>query len=330
MIGTPAHVILSRTDSIGDVMLTLPMAGLLRQHFPGVRITFLARRYTEPVLRCSHHVDQIITLEELQAGDAVRALRALDADVFVHVFPHKELARWAHQARIPMRIGTAHRWWHWTNCNVRVRFTRKRSDLHEAQLNTRLLAPFGMEDPPTLSVLAAHAGFNAPVPDGSVRALLRADRRTVIIHPHSKGSAVEWGLDRFARLVEMMDPDRYQVVVTGTSAEATNYRTALPLDMPHVIDAGGAFDLKELISLIGASQALVAASTGPLHIAAACGIKAIGLYATQRPIHPGRWAPIGSDAHALTAPDAPELADPKAQIHAIRPEAVLKHLSELP
>jgi ADP-heptose:LPS heptosyltransferase len=42
---------------------------------------------------------------------------------------------------------------------------------------------------------------------------------------------------------------------------------------------------------------LVAASTGPLHIAAALGVKAIGLFAPMRPIHPGRWAPVGKDAH---------------------------------
>ena len=44
---------------------------------------------------------------------------------------------------------------------------------------------------------------------------------------------------------------------------------------------------------------LVAASTGPLHIAAALGKKAIGLYAPMRPIHPARWKPIGSNAQYL-------------------------------
>ena len=64
-------------------------------------------------------------------------------------------------------------------------------------------------------------------------------------------------------------------------------------------DAGGLLSLDQLMMLIGASDALVAASTGPLHIAAASGIRAIGLFSMRRPIHPGRWAPIGRDAHAL-------------------------------
>jgi ADP-heptose:LPS heptosyltransferase len=41
---------------------------------------------------------------------------------------------------------------------------------------------------------------------------------------------------------------------------------------------------------------MVAASTGPLHIASALGKKAIGIYSPKRPIHPGRWMPVGKDA----------------------------------
>ena len=57
--------------------------------------------------------------------------------------------------------------------------------------------------------------------------------------------------------------------------------------------------MDEFISFINLCDVLVAASTGPLHIAAALGKKAIGLYSPRRPIHPGRWAPVGKDTHAL-------------------------------
>jgi ADP-heptose:LPS heptosyltransferase len=74
----------------------------------------------------------------------------------------------------------------------------------------------------------------------------------------------------------------------------------LPFDLPHVHNLTGKMSLDELIAFIGAADVLVAASTGPLHIAAACGIQAIGLYADRRPIHPGRWAPLGPKAVAIT------------------------------
>ena len=44
---------------------------------------------------------------------------------------------------------------------------------------------------------------------------------------------------------------------------------------------------------------MVAASTGPLHIAAALGKYVIGIYPPIKPMHPGRWAPIGKNASYL-------------------------------
>ncbi len=58
-------------------------------------------------------------------------------------------------------------------------------------------------------------------------------------------------------------------------------------------------DLKELISFINEADSLVAASTGPLHIASALNKYALGLYAPMRPIHAGRWAPVGTKADYL-------------------------------
>jgi len=151
----------------------------------------------------------------------------------------------------------------------------------------------------------------------------------VILHPGSKGSAVEWGLANFAALIRLLNDGPYTTIVTGTQAEADHYRTVLPLDHPSTIDAGGKLSLRELIAVIGASDALVAASTGPLHIAAASGKRAIGLFASKRPIHPGRWAPIGPDAHALTAADLQPGDDPVKQIRAITPQRVLALLEAL-
>ena len=325
------HIILSRTDSIGDVMLSLPMAGLLKRRFPNAYITFLCREYTVPVLERCMHIDNVLTLEDLTVnGDrgAVEALRQLHADAFVHVFPVGRIALWADRAGIPHRIGTNRRIWNWFHCNHRIPLSRRKSDLHEAQLNIKLLVPFGFTATPSLTELHQHSGFTAEVPDAHVRSLLDPGRKKVVLHPLSSGSAVEWGLDRFAELIHLIDPAHFQVIVTGTALEAERYREHLPLHLPNVTDAGGKLDLHQLISLIGASDALVAASTGPLHIAAACGIRAIGLYANVRPIHPGRWAPIGKDAHSLVD-DHLGSDDPQQLIHAIKPVKVLNLIETL-
>ncbi len=89
------------------------------------------------------------------------------------------------------------------------------------------------------------------------------------------------------------------MIISGSAQEAERYRTELPMHLSHVTDAGGQLDIEQLMMLIGGCDAMVAASTGPLHIAAALGVRAIGLFSMRRPIFPERWAPIGADAHAV-------------------------------
>ena len=68
---------------------------------------------------------------------------------------------------------------------------------------------------------------------------------------------------------------------------------------PEAIDLTGKLSLQQFIAFINQCDVIIAASTGPLHIAAALGKKAIGLFAPMKPIHPGRWKPIGLHANYL-------------------------------
>jgi ADP-heptose:LPS heptosyltransferase len=121
----------------------------------------------------------------------------------------------------------------------------------------------------------------------------------VIIHPKSKGSAREWGLDNFGNLLKkLFQSTQYQVFLSGTEEEGKQIRLWAK-DFPQLIDLTGKMDLSQFIGFIQSCDVLIAASTGPLHIASALGKRAIGLFAPMRPIHPGRWAPIGSNSRTL-------------------------------
>ena len=297
------NIIISRTDSIGDVVLTLPMTGILKQYFPGCRITFLGRTYTWPVIEACDHVDEFLNMDELESLDrkeAVEILEELQADTVLHVFPYPPMAKLAKRAGIPRRIGTMSRIYHWFTCNKRVPLKRKRSDLHEAQLNMKLLRPLGIQKPLTLPDIPGYYGLTEiPKLKGGLKAELSPRKFNLILHPHSKGSAVEWPIQHYARLIELLPEKRFEIFITGTAIEGLQIRDELPLKRKHVHDMTGKMDLDELVSFINEADGLVAASTGPLHIAAATGKKTIGLFAPKRPFNPQRWAPLGPHAKAL-------------------------------
>ncbi|MBL4752759.1 MAG: glycosyltransferase family 9 protein [Flavobacteriales bacterium] len=298
--GDHKHIVISRTDSIGDVMLTLPVAGMLKRHFPSCRISFLGRAYTKALIEHCEHVDEFLDWDQIAAvtgKDQLRAVTELKADVFIHVFPVKEIARLAKKAEIPLRIGTTHRVYHLNTCNKLLNLGRKNSDLHESQLNLKLLTPLGITEEVSLNEIPELTGFTAGdtlTSDGEKA--LDNSRFNLIIHPRSKGSAREWGVANYAALLNILPKEQFNVILTGTKEEGAAIRGNLYADNPALTDLSGKLTLDELINFIGQADGLLAASTGPLHIASALGKHAMGIYAPMRPIHPGRWAPVGEQS----------------------------------
>ncbi len=305
----PKSIIISRTDSIGDVVLTLPMCGILKQQFPDCRIYFLGRGYTQAIIESCVHVDEYMNwdqLKEQSPGAQIDALQRTEADVIIHVFPRKEVLWLAKRAQIPVRIATGRRLQTISKCNKLVFFSRKGSDLHEAQLNLKLLKPLGIEAEYSLSDLVNYYGFNRrdEAAEKSVEQFLKnypEERKRIIFHPLSKGSAAEWSLENFKALAKLLTPERYEVFITGTKEEGEKIKSICALGGTNVHDVTGKFTLQELIAFIGHCDALIAASTGPAHIAAASGIVSLALFTPKRPMHAGRWAPLGKKVRVIIA-----------------------------
>ena len=339
--GKPFTFLVSRTDAIGDVVLTLPVCGRLKQLFPGCRVVLIGRTYTAPVAAACPWVDDFLNLDDLlKESEAVQvaALGFYAAAAILHVFPNKALARLAQKAKIPLRIGTRNRWQHWLTCNRLVALSRRHSPLHEAQLNLKLLQPLGDAFGPSLAEIAQLVRLQAHEAVAPQLQQLLNQRRpgqlNVILHPRSRGSAREWGLDNFAQLARLLHQADHRVFISGTAAEGEELSAWLQQNAAFLAaDLTGQLSLPQFIAFIAAADGLVAGSTGPLHLAAALGRHALGLYPPIRPMHPGRWAPLGPYAE-FEVFDKPNCDDCRARpaactcIRAIEAAAVAARVGE--
>ena len=322
----PKRLIISRSDNLGDVVLTLPIAHWLKQRFPGIHITLMGRAYVEALARYCPWIDEFLLVD-----DFFSRTKVVDYDSIIHVFPRRDLAFLAKRAKIPVRIGTTRRWYHWFTCTKRPRFSRAKSAYHEAQLNFELLKPFGLEKMPSLDELR------------QLTPLVLADSRKnpgpfrLIIHPFTNGHTREWPLSRFIDLINQLHhalknspKNTIEIIITGSADE---HKKLQPLRdaCPNITDLSGTLSLDELLLLIASADGLVANGTGPLHIAAALGIKTLGLFPAAKSIHPNRWQPIGPQAEYVLSDD---LCDPKqrcdnqscACIRSISPDIVTQRV----
>jgi heptosyltransferase III len=294
-----SKIILSRTDSIGDMMLTLPLAGMIKRFIPDSEVWLIGRSYTRPVVEACTHVDHFLDREEIVAE--TDTMRRINPHAILFVFPDRAVAWAAKKARIKLRVGTSHRLFHWFTCNKLLHFSRKNSPEHEAVLNQKLLSPLGIAAIPKEAVESFY-GFNriSPLP-AHLASVVDGKKFNLVIHPKSKGSAREWPVERYHSLAKRLSPEKFNVLMTGTLAEGKAIRREFPEGVNVANDLTGKLNLTEMISLLARCDGMVAGSTGPLHIAAALKKNTCGIYPATKPMHPARWGPLGERAGFLVS-----------------------------
>ena len=293
-----SNILISRTDSIGDVVLTLPLAGKLKEVFPGVKIGILGKKYTAPIIDACEFVDEFIEVNDFMKKNPT--ICGEQVQCILHVFPEKKIAARAKHLHIPLRVGTRNRLYHWLTCNKLFSLSRKKSFRHEALLNLEFLKLFDVLPPYSTDQLYNYFGLNkleTLSPDFSN--LISASKFNIIIHPKSQGSAREWSLNYFSQLISLLDKEKFKIFISGTAAEGKLMHSFLIEHKNDVTDITGKMNLAQFISFIHQCDGLVANSTGPLHLAAVLGKYAFGIYPSIWPMNPVRWAPVGWRARAF-------------------------------
>ncbi|MDZ7374572.1 MAG: glycosyltransferase family 9 protein [candidate division KSB1 bacterium] len=304
------RVLLVRTDRMGDVILSTPVATLLKEAHPDWQVDMLVSAWLAPLVRIHRDVDAVLTCqpERQRVRDLAHELRLrkYDAAVLLHPKPALAFALWL--ARIPLRIGTRYRAYSFL-LNRRVAVHRKHSPLHELELNVLTAAPLGLAPIAHVNPL-----FRFSVPEeaeAAVSAKLEAagaepNARPIVVHPGSGGSARDWPIDRFAELLrDLAELSLGSVVVTGSSTERTLVDTLVALSQTPLVRLDGQLSVVELAALLRRARLVVANSTGPLHLAVAMGTPVVGLYCPVGPCHPRRWGPYGRP-NAVVMPEVPE------------------------
>lgn len=288
---------------MGDGISCLPMAGVLKARWPQAHILCIAPARFRAVFEASEHMDDFLDTEAVVANPA--ELTARQVGVLLNPFPDLEVARAAARARVPVRVGNLRRSKLIPYCNQFVFYGRRRSDEHEAVLNLKELRALGISRKPTLEQLQSYIRLTRIKPlCPTLAGLIEPQRFNLILHASSSGNGREWPAAHFAAVARLLPADRFRVFLTGVEADREKIRAQAPclFSHSHVTELFGRLGVQDLVSFVHAVDGLVASGTGPLHLAAALGTRALGLYPPRKPIDIQRWGPIGPRAEALSLP----------------------------
>lgn len=316
------HILIVRTDRIGDVILTLPMAQALRRLYPEARIAMLIRRYTAELVEDHPCVDHFLLYDDgerqIPFFRLVGELRAAKFDLVFHTHPRSRVALMTFLAGIPVRVGTGYRWYSFL-FNRKVYEHRKDARRHELEYNLNLLGAVGASIDPASVPPSVRI---TPEATSHVRSMLASlgvppEARLVILHPGSGASARDWPAANFGLLAsKIKELPSVRVLITGGKGEDGLVRAVRDAAGGGTVEIVDRLNLHQFAALIHIASLFVANSTGPLHIAAAVGTPVVGFYPQVTPLSASRWGPYTAKKTIFTPAGKPAdcaecLAGPK-------------------
>ncbi len=307
---TPRHILLSRTDKIGDVILTLPMIPEIKRLLPESKISLFVSNKLENLLNGYEGIHNIFYYEDA-ADNLANFFKSNDFDTIINVFPRKDIAVAAFRTGVKTRVGTAYRFYSFL-FNERIKEHRKYAVKHESEYNLNLLSFLNKE-------ISYDKIFHLCYTESEYRdlkskliKLIDIDSKYIIIHPGSKGSAVDLPVNKLIELAVYIKTKypHYKIVVTGLEQES-HITSLFPQKLGNdIIILTGMLCLREMMILIDKCELFVSNSTGPIHIAGALNRKIIGFYPNSAPMNAVRWKPLSNKAVIIS----PESGDDMSTI----------------
>jgi lipopolysaccharide heptosyltransferase I len=310
------RIALLKLSSLGDVIHALPVAATLRAARPRARLSWIVERREAAVLRGHPALDEVIVADtrgwrrarrpaDVQAAlaDAAALRRRLALARFDVALDLQGLLKsgvLAAATRAPVRVGLAARW---RREPLSALFSNRRvtppaSARHVVEQYLALLAPLGITERRLEFALPVTPAAETAMEDWLATVGLKPQRRLVVLNPGAGRSDKRWPVEHFAALAQRLahDAGAHALVTWGPGEEgaARAIAAAAPVTLAPPTD------LPALLALLRRASAMVAADTGPLHMAAALGTPCVGLYG---PTAAARNGPYGAGHRALSSPD---------------------------
>ena len=300
------NILITRTDRLGDVILTLPLVTETKRVFKNARVFFLVKNILKAIIYDYDGIDELLIEEEADTfSKKYKLFKSKNLDLVINVKPRFDLALIFFLLGVKYRIGTAYRWYSFLY-NYKVREHRKISDKHESDYNLNLLKNFFDE---VNLQKEFHFKYSAAEKNSLDKKLEKfkfsLKDNFIIIHPGSGGSAKDLPMEKFSEYINCFFKEYpgYKIVMTGLAEESGLIETILKnVDAcykENIIDLSGHLSLRELLILTDNSCLFISNSTGPIHIAGALNKNIIGFYPNEKPMSDTRWKPLGSNVRII-------------------------------
>lgn len=321
-------ILILKPSSLGDVVQALPVARLLKRHWPAAEIHWWLNRELVPLLEGDPDLTEVIPFDRRLWGriegiplafSEIRRIRHLRFDWVIDLQSLARSALLGWLARGGMSIGLDDRR-EAAPAFYDVAVARPSAKTHavdwylEVLRQLKVPVHFNFDWLPRRPEVAARVA--ARCPDLSAR--------WVALQPGARWMNKRWPVEAFAIFAQQLlaaEP-QLRVVVLGSQMEQSLGAAISTAGGPRCLDLTGRLSLPEMVEWLRLSVLMVTNDTGPMHVAAALGRPVAGLFG---PTDPALTGPYGA-GHLILRTELPCVPCEKPACHWSEPLACLRRI----
>ncbi len=298
----PRKVLIVKPSSLGDVVHSLPFLHSLHECFPFAKIHWVITRGLESLLQGNPMVSKLWIIEKDQwkkAGRLLETISELDQlsrclksekyDIAVDLQGLMRSGLITAATRAPIRVGFAE-----AREGSSIFYTHKvrgGRDVHAVDRYLKIADALGCN---TSEVM-----FPMPLvrePEKVLKLKNELGDYAVLV-PGARWETKKWPASGFAALASMLP---IRSVIVGSAADQEPAKIIEERSRGAALSTAGKTDIGDLIWLIRNAKLVITNDSGPMHIAAACGIPVVAIFG---PTNPARTGPYG-DNHIIVSSSA--------------------------
>ena len=295
-IKEPNTIIISRTDKIGDLVLSIPAISMVKKMYPKCKLYVLVRKYNSEIVKGFQFIDGVISIDNYSEHELVEKMRQIHADVFIALYSNNQILKLALKSGAKYRIGPLSKPLSWFIYNKGIRQHRSESLKNEAEYNLDLVRQLDKE------LFARQKITVDPIPYGRLnhnKIVEFLDNNKIynyiLIHPFSGGSTKNFTVDEYIKLINKIHEkwSDKQIVISSSNddiKEAERIKAACA--NTYIYKANS---ILEIAALIDKCRLYIGASTGPSHIAGNLKKKCVCIYPAYKFLSKTRWGLYGND-----------------------------------
>ncbi|MBL7157121.1 MAG: lipopolysaccharide heptosyltransferase II [Candidatus Omnitrophica bacterium] len=294
------RILLTRTDRIGDVVLSTPAIKAMRDKYPDAHIAFMVRPYANDIVEGNPYLDEVIIYDKYGKHKSLfgtilfaLGLRKKKFDMAIILHPTNRVHLISYLAGIPERIGYDRKLAFFLT--KKIPHSKQEGKKHELEYTLDLLKSIGIK--------AKDKELFVPVQERNIETIeklldehhIGKDIPLIAVNPGASCPSKRWPPKKFAVICDNL-ASRYKARILIVADEAnTEFASAVAKAMKYEpVNLAGRTSVGELAALLSKCRLFISNDSGPVHIACAVDIPTISIFGRKDPgLSPKRWRPTG-------------------------------------